>query len=447
MNWLKKYNFETPDKAFINELTFSEVYERVIELARKLYSYVKNEKRVAVYSNNSVDMALFFLALQFLEKEVLMLNTRLTDEEIKSQLEKLKIQVVFSYDAKFISFNEVNESDKEDIYHLEDFDEEKTSVIMNTSATSGEFKSVPIRWMQWFSHVEASQKSLGVTSRDNWLIVLPMYHIGGLSILMRSLCNGTSITILEKFNEDKVVQLIESNKINMVSIVPTMLNRIINKIDKHNLRVVLVGGEFIPKPLVEESLKKKIPIYKTYGMTETVSQCATFSVMEFPMKIDSVGLPLDNVNIVIKDTDNKGIGEVLLKSPMLMNGYIGKGKVIGYFNTEDVGYLDEDGFLYILDRRKNIIISGGENIYPKEIENILYSHPEIFECAVVGKKDELWGQVPILYVVSSLRKVEILEYLSSKLAKYKIPKEIIFLKELPKNASGKILRKDLQEVN
>lgn len=447
MNWLKKYNFETPNKTFINELTFSQVYERVIELTKRITSYVKNEKRVAIYSNNSVDMALFFLALQFLEKEVLMLNTRLSDEEINNQLEKLKIQVVFSYDAKFISFNEVYESKKEDISLLEDFDEEITSVIMKTSATSGEFKSVPIKWRQWFSHVEASQKSLGVTSMDNWLIVLPMYHIGGLSILMRSLFNGTSITILEKFNEDKVVQLIESNMINMVSIVPTMLNRIINKIDKHNLRVVLVGGEFIPKPLVEESLKKKIPIYKTYGMTETVSQCTTFSVTEFPKKIDSVGLPLETVEIHIKDPDNKGIGEILLKSPMLMNSYIGKEKILGYFNTEDVGYLDEDGFLYILDRRKNIIISGGENIYPKEIENVLYSHPEIFECAVVGKKDERWGQVPIVYVVSSLKKAEILEHLSNKIARYKIPKKIIFLKELPKNASGKILKKNLQEVD
>ena len=165
--------------------------------------------------------------------------------------------------------------------------------------------------------------------------------------------------------------------------------------------------------------------------------------IKYPKKIDSVGLPLEKVDIRIKNADEKGIGEVFIKSPMLMDGYIGKDDVLGFFNTEDVGYIDEDGFVYILDRRKNIIISGGENIYPKEIENILYNHPKINECAVVGKKDETWGQVPVLYVVSSLDEAEILEYLSSKLAKYKIPKEIIFLKELPKNSVGKILKKNL----
>jgi len=443
MNWLKKHNFENPNKKFINDLTFCEVYERVVELAQKLSSYVKDEKRVAIYSNNSVDMALFFLALQFLEKEVLMLNTRLTDEEIKNQLESLKIQVVFSYDNKFISFDDVHQSEKKDIKLAEDFNEENIVVIMNTSATTGNFKSVPLRWKQFYNHVKASQKGLGVTKEDNWLVILPMYHISGLTILMRSLYNGTQFTILEKFNDEQVIELIESGNINMLSIVPTMLNRIVDRIKKHKLRVVLLGGEFIPKALVEKSIIRSIQLYKTYGMTETTSQSTTFSVLEYPGKIDSVGLPLENVEICIENLDEKGIGEVFIKSPMLMDGYIGKENTFGYFNTEDVGYIDEDGFLFILDRRKNIIISGGENIYPREIENILYKHPKVKECAVVGKKDETWGQVPVLYVVSSLDEDEILDYLSNKLAKYKLPKEIIYLKELPKNAVGKILKKNL----
>ncbi|AJA48613.1 2-succinylbenzoate--CoA ligase [Clostridium pasteurianum DSM 525 = ATCC 6013] len=442
MNWLKKYSVERPDKKFINDLTFRKVYESVTDLAKKLFSYVKNEKRVALYANNSDDMALFFLALQFLNKEVLMLNTRLTDEEIKKQLKLLKVQIVFSYDNKFISFSKVYKSEKQDIKLVEEFDEESIAVIMNTSATTGEFKSVPIRWKQFYSHVKASQKSLGVTEKDNWLVALPMYHISGLSILIRSLYNGTSITILEKFHEEQVIKLIENDRINMISIVPTMLNRIVDKIGKHNLRVVLVGGEFIPKPMVEKSIAKNIPIYKTYGMTETTSQVTTFSVLDYPEKIDSVGLPLEKVTVNIENPDKKGIGEVVIKSPMLMDGYIEKKKVFNCFNSEDVGYIDEDGFLYILDRRKNIIISGGENIYPKEIENILYAHPKIQECAVVGEKDDRWGQVPILYVVSPIDRQEILAYLSSKLAKYKLPKKIIYLEELPKNASGKILKKN-----
>lgn len=443
MNWLRKYNYQNPDKKFINDLTFREVYERVIAIAQKLSCYVKSENRVAIYSNNSVDMALFFLALQFLGKEVLMLNTHLTDEEIKKQLKLLKIKVIFSQDNKFICFNDVKINKKEDVKLVEEFDEEKIAVIMNTSATTGEFKAVPIRWKQFYHHVEASQKSLGRTDKDNWLLVLPMYHVSGLTILIRSLYNGTQVTILEKFDEEQMIRLIESNKINMLSIVPTMLNKIVDKIEKHNLRVVLVGGEFIPKALVEKSIIKNIPLYKTYGMTETISQIVTFSVLEYPEKIDSVGIPLENVDIRIQNPDEKGIGEILIKSKMLMDGYIGKENISDYFNTEDIGYVDEDGFIYILERRKNIIISGGENIYPKEIENILYENPKIVECAVISKKDETWGQVPILYVVSALDEDEILRYLSDKLAKYKIPKEIIYLKELPKNAVGKILKKNL----
>ncbi|MDF2503589.1 o-succinylbenzoate--CoA ligase [Clostridium sp.] len=447
MNWLKKYSIERPYKKFINDLTFRQVYESVVDLAKKLFSYVKNEKRVAIYSNNSVDMALFFLAFQFLQKEVLMLNTCLTDEEIAKQLKALNIKVIFSCDNKFISFDKVYKGEREDIKLIENFEEESIAVIMNTSATTGEFKSVPIGWKQFYSHVKASQKSLGVTDEDNWLVVLPMYHISGLSSLIRSLYNGTSITILEKFCEEQVIGLIESSRINMLSIVPTMLNRIVERIEKHNLRVVLVGGEFIPKPLIEKSIVKNIPIYKTYGMTETTSQVTTFSVLDYPEKIDSVGVPLEKVVIHIENPDKKGIGEIVIKSSMLMVGYAGKKKVFNYFNSEDVGYMDEDGFLYILDRRKNIIISGGENIYPKEIENILYAHSKIYECAVMGEKDEKWGQVPVLYVVSSMDRQKILEYLSNKLAKYKLPKKIIYLEKLPRNASGKILKKNLKEVN
>lgn len=446
MNLLQKMSFEQPNKNFINHMTFKEVYDSVEDLAQKLSSYVKNEERVAIYSGNSVDTALFFLSLVSLEKEVLMLNVHLTNEEIDKQLKALNIQVVFSYDETFISFNEVHQNKKESIKLTEEFDKNKTAVILNTSATTGEFKSVPIKWKQLISHAKASQKVLGATKEDNWLVVLPMYHISGLAILIRSLYNGTQVTILEKFDELQVLNLIENKTINMLSIVPTMLNRIIDWIENHNLRVVLLGGEFIPKVLVEKCISKNIPIYKTYGMTETTSQCTTFSVLKNPEKLDSVGIPIEGVKIQIKNPDEQGIGEVMVKSPMLMDGYIGKEKIDGYFNTGDIGYIDNDGFLNILDRRQNLIISGGENIYPKEIENILYSNPEIEECAIVGMEDEKWGEVPVLYLVSSLNKEAVLKYLSGRLAKYKLPKKIVYVDKLPINASGKVLKNKLKEA-
>lgn len=468
MNWLKKQALSKPEKKFINDLTFKRAYERVTELARKLYPYVREQKRVAFYTNNSEEAALIFLALQGLEKEVLMLNTRLAEAEIRRQLGQLGVKTVFAQAGRatpfseqaeqvgqagqtapalpyaVISFAQIEQSRAEQVALAEEYDPEHIVVIMNTSATTGEFKSVPLRWKQFAAHVQASQQGLGVTAEDNWLMVLPMFHISGLTVLLRSLYNGTRTTIVDKFGEEQVLALIAEGRVNMMSLVPTMLNRIIDRIETHYLRVVLLGGEFIPKPLVEKSVAKRIPIYKTYGMTETTSQSATFSVLDYPDKLDSVGRPLAGVEISIIDPDENGAGEVHIKSPMLMDGYLGRDPITS-LNTEDLGYLDRDGFLYILDRRKNIIISGGENIYPREIENVLYAHPHIAECAVVGKKDRRWGQVPVLFIVSSLSEEEIMDYLGQKIARYKLPRRIIHLDRLPRNASGKVLIRELAE--
>ncbi|MDD2496799.1 MAG: o-succinylbenzoate--CoA ligase [Desulfitobacteriaceae bacterium] len=447
MNWLNKQALQKPNKKFLNELTFKEIDIRVTDLAARLYRFVKKEHRVALYANNSEETAIFFLALQALQIEVLMLNTRLTQEEISKKLKKLNIRVVFSQDETFISFDEIFQSETcESINLADEYNPEQIAVIMDTSATSGEFKSVPLRWKQFYAHVQASQERLGVTEKDNWLMVLPMYHIGGLAILIRSLWNGTSVTLMEKFDEEQTLKWIEDGSINMLSLVPTVFKRIVDRIHHHHLRVVLVSGEFIPKPLVETCLTNKIPIYKSYGMTETTSQSTTFCVIENPLKIDSVGLPLPGVTIRINNPDEDGIGEVLIQSPMVMDGYLGKEPIAGFINTEDIGYVDKEGYLYILDRRKNVIISGGENIYPQEIENVLYAHPAILECAIVGVKDEKWGQVPALFVVSSLNDESIINYLGKRIAKYKLPKKIFHLNELPKNATGKILKKNLVEM-
>lgn len=447
MNWLKKQALEKPNKKFLNELTFKEVDRRVNDLAGRLIPFVKDETRVALYAHNSVEMALFYLALQALQIEVFMMNTRLTPEEIAKKLKTLNIQVAFSDDDTFISFQKVLDSEfDKNVKYAEEYDPEHIAVIMDTSATSGEYKSVPLRWKQFFAHVQASQQTLGVTEEDNWLLVLPMHHISGLAILMRSLYNGTRVTIMEKFDEEQVLKWLEEGYVNMLSLVPTMFKRIVDRIHQHHLRVALVSGELIPMSLVETCLEKKIPIYKSYGMTETTSQSTTFCVSKNPSKINSVGLPLPGVTIHIHNPDAEGIGEVLIQSPMVMDGYLGKEPVEGCINSQDIGYVDEEGYLYILDRRKNIIISGGENIYPQEIENILYAHPDVIECAIVGMKDEKWGQVPVLFVVSSLDDEGIVDYLSKKLAKFKLPRKIVHLKKLPKNATGKILKKDLAEM-
>ena len=315
--------------------------------------------------------------------------------------------------------------------------------IINTSATTGKFKSVPVRWSQIEAHVKASAKVLGVVEDDNWLVVLPMFHVSGLSIILRTLYNGTRATIREKFSEQVVLDALEKVEVTIVSLVPTVLQRIVDQIIAPKLRAILLGGEFIPMPLLQECVERNLPVYKTYGMSETFAQSTTFSVRKHPSKLASVGHPLDGVTIEIRNPDEEGVGEVWISSPMLMKGYLNKEPIAGAFNTDDIGYVDDDGFLYLLNRRKDIIISGGENIYPKEIEDVLYGMNGIKECAIIPVPDSKWGQVPVLCVVTSRTKQEIIEYLQCRLAKYKVPKRIVYYDMLPKNSMGKTLRQEL----
>ncbi len=300
-----------------------------------------------------------------------------------------------------------------------------------------------MRWSQIEAHVKASAKVLGVEENDNWLVVLPMFHVSGLSIILRTLYNGTKATIREKFSEQVVLDALEKEEVTMVSLVPTVLQRIVDQITAPKLRAILLGGEFIPMSLLQECVERNLPVYKTYGMSETFAQSTTFSVRDYPHKLSAVGYPLDGVTIEIRNPDEEGVGEVWISSPMLMQGYLNKEPIAGAFNTDDIGYVDDDGFLYLLNRRKDIIISGGENIYPKEIEDVLYGMNGIKECAVIPVPDSKWGQVPVLCVVTSHREQEIIEYLQCRLAKYKVPKQIIYYDMLPKNSMGKILRQEL----
>ena len=321
--------------------------------------------------------------------------------------------------------------------------DETVFCIINTSATTGKFKSVPVRWSQIEAHVKASADVLGVEEVDNWLVVLPMFHVSGLSIVLRTLYNGTRATIREKFSEQVVLEALETEDVTMVSLVPTVLQRIVERIHTPTLRAILLGGEFIPMPLLQECVQRDLPVYKTYGMSETFAQSTTFSIQDYPNKLASVGYPLEGVTIDIRHPDEEGVGEVWLSSTMLMKGYLNKEPIQGAFNTDDIGYVDDDGFLYLLNRRKDIIISGGENIYPKEIEDVLYGMDGILECAVIPVSDPKWGQVPVLCVVTNCSEEDILQYLLSRLAKYKVPKRIVYYDALPKNSMGKILRQVL----
>lgn len=466
MEWLRYGAQHYPNRKCINEYTYNDIYRGVLHVARNLVPL--DASRVAILSDNSVTMAMYVLAAMLVHKEVLLLNVHLKLKEIENQLDQLGVTTVLHskerrnqlshfVDSKAsnlivtIEFEALEDilsvSAQEDSFDWT-FVDTDIAAIMNTSATTGQFKSVPLRWGQIKAHVQASQEVLGKTEQDNWLMVLPLFHVSGLSILMRSLYNGTAVTILPKYDEAQVLKLIESEQINMMSLVPTILTQLEPHITHHALRVILLGGEFIPMALIEACEKKSLPIYKTYGMTETFSQSVTFSILEYPHKRESVGKPLPGMQVRIDNPDADGVGEIHLTGPMVMSGYINKESIDGDFNTDDIGYIDEDGFIYILNRRKDLIISGGENVYPKELEDLVYTLPSVKECAVVPVPDAKWGQVPALFVAfhdgKSLPPEDIIVFMKDSLAKYKIPKYVKVLTALPRNGTGKILRNELK---
>ena len=458
MDWLRYGAEHYPNRICINEYTYNDIYRGVVHVARKLEPL--QASRIAILSDNSVMMAIYVLATMLVHKELLLLNVHLKPKEIENQLAQLDVTTVlhsverreqFPNSISTIVFESLeripSDEEVEDTFDWT-FEDRDIAAIMNTSATTGQFKSVPLRWGQIRAHVQASKEVLGKTEQDNWLMVLPLFHVSGLSILMRSLYNGTAVTILPKYDEAQVLKLIESENINMMSLVPTILTQLEPSITHHKLRVILLGGEFIPMALIDACEKKSLPIYKTYGMTETFSQSVTFSVLDYPHKRDSVGKPLPGMQVRIDNPDADGVGEIHLTGPMVMTGYIDKEPIDGDLNTDDIGYVDEDGFVYILNRRKDLIISGGENIYPKELEDLVCTLPSVKECAVVPVPDPKWGQVPALFVAfhdgESMTADEIVSFMTKSLAKYKVPKYVKILPALPRNGTGKIVRNELR---
>ena len=481
MKWLYERAHTHRDSLVLNEYSYGDVFTLTIAAAKRLAPHLRGESRIALWAENSVSMAIHLFALSALGIETVLLNTNLTNREIIEQMEStgvrtllmsektthiwraqkvaddIEITDVSTYeyshnqvDRQYLCFSTCIDTDFKAISPMHndenlewDPSDEKVFCIINTSATTGKFKSVPVRWSQIKAHVKASANVLGVEKDDNWLVVLPMFHVSGLSIILRTLYNGTRATIREKFSEQVVLEALKTDEVTMVSLVPTVLQRIVERIQAPTLRAILLGGEFIPMPLLQECAQRNLPVYKTYGMSETFAQSTTFSIQEYPNKLASVGYPLQGVTIEIRNPDEEGVGEVWLSSPMLMKGYLNKEPIKGAFNTDDIGYVDKNGFLYLLNRRKDIIISGGENIYPKEIEDVLYEMNGINECAVIPITDSKWGQVPVLCVVTNRSEEDISQYLLSRLAKYKVPKRMIYFDALPKNSMGKILRQDL----
>jgi acyl-CoA synthetase (AMP-forming)/AMP-acid ligase II len=342
--------------------------------------------------------------------------------------------------------------------------------LMYTSGTTGRPKGVMI------THANLAWKNLahviefGVTSADVGLACGPMYHVGALDLTTTTLIAAGATTIIHRaFEASDVVDEIERSRVTTVWLAPAMVNAImglpaIEHRDLSSVRLVIGGGEKMPIPLIER-LRRAFPsawFADAYGLTETVSGDTFLDKESTVTKLGSVGRPCLYLEVDVWDQDGTALppgerGEVVLRGPKVFKGYWRDAYATdaafagGWFHTGDIGIRDEDGYLYIVDRLKDMILSGGENVAGSEVERVLYEHGAVLEAAVVGRPDDRWGEVPIAFVVlrpnATATSDELIEHCRGQLARFKVPKEVRFLDALPRNPSGKVLKRDLREVS
>ena len=500
-------------------LSYHELNTAVAELSACLTAHgIQQSQRVAVLLDRSRDSVQLVHALVRIGASLVPLNTRLTADEMDYQVENAACNWILRTTPSPLggrlgrgldSSTHVDDLPRNapDPYLVGTLELDAEFGILFTSGTTGKPKGARLLWKNIFASAKASAERLGAYPDDRWLLTLPLYHIGGLSILLRSALYGTAV-ILPNFTDDQfnLTQLqarMQVTQPTMISLVPTMLHRLLDDAARsthlrrssliangeiasaeelprkfpESLRLILLGGAAASLKLLERTFAQNLAVAMTYGLTECASQVATATPDEARQKSGSVGKPLLGVRVEIRDDEGQAlpsgeIGNIHVAGDVVMSGYLHQAEVQEWLRTGDLGYLDADGDLFIVQRRSDLIVSGGENIYPAEVEAVLLQHPNVESACVVGIPDKQWGQRVAAAIVvrrtsfdgtmpnneqnahrhSNIQgdgathhqfEKEIIAFCRQHLAGYKIPRKIRVLDALPQTASGKVKRQDV----
>jgi O-succinylbenzoic acid--CoA ligase len=329
--------------------------------------------------------------------------------------------------------------------------------VVYTSGTSGRPKGAQLTHGNHLWSALASALNLGLREDDRWLACLPLYHVGGHAVLIRSVVYGVPVVIHEAFDAERISAAIDEG-VTHVSLVANTLQRLLEARKAAfppTLRCVLLGGGPAPLPLLEDAAGRGVPVVQTYGMTETASQIVTLAPEDALRKLGSAGKPLMGAELRI--VDETGVeqpagepGEIVVRGPSVTPGYLnGPSEALrhGWLHTGDIGHVDAEGYLYVLDRRDDLIVSGGENVYPAEVEAALQAHADVIEAGVTGADDPRWGRVPVAAIVlrpgATSTADDLIAHCRDRLADYKTPKRIVIVEALPRTAAGKLLRREL----
>jgi len=460
--------------------TFGELCTKVDAWAAVLQSKgVKKGDKVGLFSKNCDDFIVAYFAVIKAGGIVVPFNFQLTPKEIAYIVKDTEMKLLLNrehmqlggaladigidWPLVQLAFADMDKEEHGKLKQVK-MNENDCCTIIYTSGTTGRPKGAMLSHKNLISNTLSSQKIIKCDKNDRNVTMLPMYHAFAwtVSVSVGLLGGGTNV-ILENFVPSEAVQLLIKHKVTTFYGVPAMLALLIRGVPRDimaNLKIVITGGAPLPRTVIDDFYEKfNVLPQEGYGLSEASPVCAVNPIGK--VKAGSIGVALPDVELSIMDEKGKfvttpnEVGELCVKGDNVMLGYLNHSdetaKVIvkGWLHTGDMAYKDEEGYYFIVDRLKDLIISAGENIYPREIEEELMLHPDIAEASVVGIPDKLRGQCACAYIVlkpgSQLDKRLVRKYLLGRIATYKVPRECLFVEGLPKNNTGKVLKKALRE--
>ena len=449
---VRRHAHERPDALALRsgkrELTYAELDAAADRIARRLAAAgVGAGDRVATTLPPGTDFAALLHATPRLGAALVPLSPRVTPGEREAALAEAGPRIVIDEPIQGPEADSQGpEAEVQDPAGALAPDAAHT--ILFTSGTTAAPKPVTLTYANHLASARASAANLGVEPDDRWLCALPVHHVGGLAILLRSAIYGTAAVVHERFDAEAVTASLESGEATLVSLVATQLRRLITTgfQTAPALRAALLGGGPVPSELLAWAAERGLPVLQTYGMTETASQIATLTAGEAleAGRRGSAGRPLEGVELRISSGD----AEILVRGPMVSRSAVDPD---GWLHTGDRGALDADGYLWVEGRLDGVIVTGGEKVAAAEVEDALSAHPAVGEAAVVGRPDHHWGQAVTAYVVleagcGPASDAELLGHCRRRLAPFKVPKRIHRLAALPRTDSGKVARGRLPAV-
>lgn len=461
-------------------LTYKELYQNVNTHMNRIKD-IKHNRNVGIFFHNSIDYAIAYFTVNFCDNVIIPLEDTITKEKLGGIIKYCEISLIItnSENIEVLKDNLEGYSYKVDIYNIDDGviyqtgngkhlsegddDEDDVCIMLHTSGTTSDPKKVMLTNKGILANVESNIQSLGITSDDTCLIVLPMFFgYCNSSQFLSHLYIGSKIVIYKgNFMPRRFLKLIEDEKCTNTTCVPSMLFLTIRSCKKDvydlsSLRYLCFGGGTMPVDMLKKIIDffDNTGIVQTYGQTEASPRVTCLLPEDAIKKIGSVGKAIPNVEIQIFDENdepvkNGKIGQIVVKGPNVMKGYYKKEEITretlknGWLHTGDLGRFDSDGYLYIVGRIKNIIISGGLNIYPEEIEEVMINYPDIKEVVVVPEKHDILGEVPVAKIVLNCEETDLKQlnaFCVKRLSPNKVPSKYIICESLEKTYTGKVKR-------